>query len=107
MSLAGSTAVNGFGNDIDVVLRVGDLYDVACRLSNAGWETKTAEVYRGITCDGWFSARMADVNLLVSEEVIADLWDASTRVCVVFRELVGRCTTRDERVALHKAVWND
>lgn len=100
-------AVNGFGNDIDVVLRVGDLDDTAQRLGEAGWEMVESEVYRGIANDGWFSARKADVNLLVSEDDVAEKWDASTRVCIVFRELVGRDTTRDERVALHKAVWND
>lgn len=107
MHLAGSMAVNGFGNDIDVVLSVLDLDDVAFRLSEAGWEMTTAEVYRGIAYDGWFSARKADVNLLVSVYEAVDLWNASTRVCVAYRELVGRNTTREERVALHRAVWND
>ena len=105
--LAGSVAVNGAGNDVDVVLASDDLSDIATRLEEAEWEMVTSEVYRGISCDGWFSARKGDINLLVSESDQVELWNASTRVCQVFRELVGRDTTRDERVALHRAVWND
>ena len=107
MYLVGSKAVNGFGNDTDVVLVHCDLDDAAHFLYNAGWETCQAEVYRGVESDGWFSARKGDINLLVSIPEVADLWLTATRVCRVFRDIVQRDTTRDERVLLHRAVFND
>jgi len=105
--LAGSTAINGFGNDIDVVLVYDDLSEAADCLEEAGWELKSAEVYRGITSDGWFSARLGEINLLVSDEDAAELWRIATDVCKQYVQLVGRPSTKEERVALHKAVFND
>ena len=107
MTLVGSTAINGFGNDLDVVLECVDLDDVAGRLSDAGWVLNTAEVYRGINSDGWFSARLGEINLLVSEPDVADTWLVATEVCKVFASIVNRPTTRDERVAFHRAVFQD
>ena len=118
--LVGSTAVNGYGNDYDVVLVIsGDdesdipggsdetITYIASMLNADGWETIEAEVYRGVESDGWFSARKGDVNLLVSEPHIARLWRTSHNVCFLYRALVGRDTTREERVAFHQAVWGE
>lgn len=107
MYLAGSTAINGHGNDLDVVLRCDDLEEAANALSAAGWEVVAAEVYRGVNSDGWFSARLGDVNLLVSEWHIVDLWRIATDVCKAYAVLMQRETTRAERVHFHKAVFND
>lgn len=107
MTLVGSTAINGFGNDIDVVLECVDLDDVAGRLRDAGWVLNAAEVYRGIDSDGWFSARLGEINLLVSVPEVADTWKVATEVCKVFASIVNRPTTRDERVAFHRAVFQD
>lgn len=107
MYLVGSKAVNGFGNDTDVVLVHCDLDDAAQCLDEAGWVLNTAEVYRGINSDGWFSARLGEVNLLVSEPDVAVTWKVATEVCKVFAGIVNRHTTRDERVAFHRAVFQD
>lgn len=107
MYLAGSTAINGHGNDLDVVLSCDDLLEAAYALNAAGWEVVAAEVYRGVDSDGWFSARLGDVNLLVSEPHIVDLWRIATEVCKAYVALVCRETTRDERVLFHKAVFFD
>lgn len=107
MYLAGSTAINGHGNDLDVVLRCDDLEEAANALDAAGWEVVAADVYRGVNSDGWFSARLGDVNLLVSEHHIVDLWLIATNVCRMYAAIVERETTREERVLFHKAVFND
>ena len=107
MWLVGSTAVNGVGNDLDVVIEHGDLDDAVGCLCKAGWEVNSAEVYRGINSDGWFSARKGDVNLLVSDETAIDLWLTANRVCIEYASRLDRPTTRDERVAFHRAVFND
>lgn len=108
--LAGSTAINGSGNDYDVVITVSGEDDealdvIASDLADDDWEVDSAEVYRGVDSDGWFSARKGDVNLLVCEPTQAELWRISTDVCIAYRILAGRDTTRDERVFLHKVVW--
>lgn len=105
--LAGSTAINGEGADIDVVVEHNYLDDAARVLDEAGWETVQAEVYRGIASDGWFSARKGDFNLLVAISEVAELWNLSTEVCKLFVSIVGRPSTRDERVAFHKVIFND
>ena len=105
--MVGSTAVNGAGNDIDVVVEHGDLDDAARVLEECGWTLSAAEVYRGIASDGWFSARLGEINLLVCEPEIAPLWYCANEVCKTFVQLVGRPSTRDERVALHRAVFGD
>jgi hypothetical protein len=107
--LAGSTAINGHGNDLDVVLDCGygDIHEAAYALKAAGWEVSDEEAYRGISSDGWFSARRLDVNLLVSLPEVTQLWNTATEVCKTYVQLVGRESTREERVALHKAVFGD
>lgn len=76
-------------------------------LEDAGWVLNTAEVYRGIESDGWFSARKGELNLLVSEEYVRDQWLVADEVCRLFVAIVGRPSTRDERVAFHRAVFRD
>lgn len=107
MLLVGSTAINGFGNDIDVVIVCTSLEDTAAVLSAAGWIVNTAEVYRGITSDGWFSARLGEINLLVSAPDVAVTWSVATEVCKVFASIVNRPTSKEERVAFHRAVFKD
>ena len=106
MLLVGSTAINGHGNDLDVVLVTSDLEEVAHYLDEAGWEMCSAAVYRGTAGEGWFSARLGDVNLIVSESSIADRWYIATEVCKAYVALVCRETTKAERVALHSVVFN-
>lgn len=105
--LVGSTSVNGVGNDIDIVVVHNDLDDAAMVLDEAGWVLNTAEVYRGIESDGWFSARKGELNLLVSTSEVAELWTTADEVCRLFVSIVGRPSTRDERVAFHRAVFRD
>lgn len=105
--LVGSTSVNGVGNDIDIVVVHNDLDDAAMVLEDAGWVLNTAEVYRGIESDGWFSARKGELNLLVSISEVAELWTTADEVCRLFVSIVGRPSTRDERVAFHRAVFRD
>ena len=107
LKLVGSRAVNGHGNDIDIVLESGDLVNTADMLFDAGWEVTGAEVYRGVDSDGWFSAKYGYWNLLVSEPETAQLWYTSTQVCIEVREMLGRDLTRDERVKLHRVVFGD
>lgn len=107
LSLVGSTAVNGSGNDIDIVLEHNDLDDAAVTLEAAGWAVIASEVYRGVQSDGWFSARKGELNLLVSITEVRELWLAANEVCKVFVAIVDRPSTRDERVAFHRAVFND
>ncbi len=107
MVLVGSRAVNGHGNDIDIVLETDCLVSTANELRRAGWEVTEAEVYRGVDSDGWFSAKYGDWNLLVSEAVVSQLWCTSTQVCIEVRKMLGRDLTRDERVRLHRVVFND
>lgn len=105
--LVGSTSVNGVGNDIDIVVVHNNLDYAAMVLEDAGWVLNTAEVYRGIESDGWFSARKGELNLLVSEEDVRDQWLVADEVCRLFVTFVGRPSTRDERVAFHRAVFRD
>lgn len=105
--LVGSTSVNGVGNDIDIVVVHNNLDYAAMVLEDAGWVLNTAEVYRGIESDGWFSARKGELNLLVSEEDVRDQWLVADEVCRLFVTIVGRPSTRDERVAFHRAVFRD
>lgn len=107
LCLVGSTSVNGYGNDIDVALCTTDLCSAAESLRAAGWEVTDSEVYRGVSDDGWFSAKFREWNLLVSEPEIYELWKAADRACRVLRLIVDRDLTRDERVLMHKAVFND
>lgn len=110
MSLAGSVAVNGHGNDVDVVLEADSdftLEGIAYLLREAGWEVTDAELYRGVGSDGWFSAKKGKWNLLVSEDYVARLWEQSTNVCCAVRDMLGRDLNRDERVHLHRAVWGE
>lgn len=110
MSLAGSVAVNGHGNDIDVVLEANSdftLEGIADLLRAAGWEVTDAELYRGVDSDGWFSAKKGKWNLLVSEDYVARLWEQSTLVCSAVRIMAGRDLNKDERVFLHRAVWGE
>lgn len=107
LCLVGSVSVNGYGNDIDVAMCCGDLCNAADTLRAAGWEVTDAEVYRGISDDGWFSAKFREWNLLVSEPEIYELWKTADRACRTLRQIVDRDLTRDERVLMHKAVFND
>lgn len=107
MCLVGSTSINGYGNDIDVALCTDDLCGAANSLRDAGWEVTDAEVYRGVDSDGWFSAKFREWNLLVSEPEIYELWKTADRACRALRLIVDRDLTRDERVLMHKAVFND
>lgn len=107
LCLVGSTSINGYGNDIDVAMCCDDLCDAADTLRAAGWEVTDAEVYRGISDDGWFSAKFREWNLLVAEPEIYELWKTADRACRVLRLIVDRDLTRDERVLMHKAVFND
>lgn len=105
--LVGSTSVNGVGNDIDIVVVHNDLDDAAMVLDEAGWVLNKAEVYRGVESDGWFSARKGELNLLVSISEVAELWTTADEVCRLFVSIVGRPSTRDERVSFHRAVFRD
>lgn len=107
LCLVGSTSINGHGNDIDVAMCCGDLYKAADTLRAAGWAVTDAEVYRGITDDRWFSAKFREWNLLVAAPEIYELWKTADRACRVLRLIVDRDLTRDERVLMHKAVFND
>lgn len=107
LCLVGSTSINGHGNDIDVALCTSDLCGAAESLRAAGWEVTDAEVYRGVSDDGWFSAKFREWNLLVSEPEIYELWKTADRACHALRQIVDRDLTRDERVLMHKAVFND
>lgn len=107
LCLVGSTSINGYGNDIDVALCTEDLVDAGDVLRGAGWEVTEAEIYRGVDSDGWFSAKFREWNLLVSEPEVYELWKTADRACRVLRLIVDRDLTRDERVLMHKAVFND
>lgn len=105
--VAGSVAINGVGNDFDYVIPWVDLADAAYCLQEAGWAVDSAEAYRGCADDTWFSAKAGELNLLVCTQDTADLWLAGTKVCQIVRHYLGRDLTRDERVELHRAVFND
>lgn len=105
--LVGSTSINGYGNDIDVALCTVDLCDAADTLRAAGWGVADAGVYRGVSDGGWFSAKFREWNLLVSEPEFYELWKTADRACRVLRLIVDRDLTSDERVLMHKAVFND
>lgn len=110
--LAGSVAVNGYGNDIDLVVPTEELQTLAEYLIDGGFEISSAELYRGIDSDGWCSAKLqcdsgVVLNLLLSELHIVDLWEASTLACIATRTILGRDLTRDERVMIHRHVWGE
>lgn len=107
MLMAGSVYANGCGNDIDVVLVTTHLAEYATRLDEAGWSMCSAEVYRGVTSDGWFSAKLGEYNLLVSEPDVAERWIQSSEACRMLREVMERPTTRDERVQMHQIIWGE
>ena len=43
----------------------------------------------------------------MSEPEIYELWKTADRACRALRLIVDRDLTRDERVLMHKAVFND
>lgn len=104
-AIIGSTYIFGEGADVDVLLEVDNLEDVAAQLALKGWDVA---VEYEIT-DDWFAARKGLVNLLVCSDtdhycnMLGAAW-----VCRALY-LVGKLEAwdKDTRVIIHRALTGE
>lgn len=99
----GSTAINGVGNDLDVIIYQGaDLGTVVDLLEGSTWELLGEESYNS---EGDFVAfRKGNLNIIVCNNTAYYRdWLVAMDVCCYLAVHHG-LTTRDVRVAIHKMI---
>lgn len=102
--IGGSTAINGSGNDVDVIvlqdnpLIWGDFF----YMKLYGWELCGDDAYK--ECSGFMALRKGAINLILVENAeYYRGWEKARDVCIWLREKHG-ISDKEARIAVHQIV---
>lgn len=102
--IGGSTAINGSGNDVDVITLQDNplVWNDFFYMKVNGWELCGGESYN--SCGMFMALRKGNVNLIIVENAeYYRCWEKARDVCIWLRMALG-ITDRDARVAIHRIV---
>lgn len=106
-AIVGSTYINGFGNDVDVLVRVCGREKAVLDLIHAGFavEGNPGSYEPG---DGEFeSLRRGDTNALITEDAeFYEKWVRAAEVCKYVHGLLPQGINRDGRVHIHQLIMD-